>query len=1725
MSALQQFLKTRFADGGFSTEDTLASLLPLFRQVHETHEAGKVAPFDGIETLQVEGVRVWFPDALRQPATGNLPHIQKLIAAGRGPVEVIGTDKHLYESGQLTHKPSLDVASRDDLPDRPVFVPGYVCWEQLHEHHDPATDIFCLGQLLASVSLNLDFNEPVDVQRFAKHRRNLFAINESIHPVIARVIVRMTEPDRNQRAQELPRLIAALENYRHQELEISIDPAEIDGFQSRDLKGKQQILLDRLQTRLFEITRRNRLLNFGSSLQAVNLTQASVPLSFDYKNIRDDQILIADERFQKQIAEGKGVSLDKFLNFAEAIYLPGVLDGIIRQARKDLAEYGFAQLRLVLCMLNWSNLKVKPFEQFTSPLVLLPVNLHKQRGVRDSYTLEPVSQEAEINPVVRYLFRQWYDIELPETVDLQASGLSPLFDFMSRAISASEPAVEIKQIDRPQIRILHSLARRRLERYQRRARISGRGTRSFMNVDYSYDPANFHPLGIRLFSGLIRQQETNPAAIMQSQPKPRHFIMPGDPDEDQTTGAGEQETERPFFEMSQGNDANPYNWTFDLCNVSLANFRYRKMSLVRDYERLVAEQPRNPAFESVFSLAPRPSVEPPPVLPIADRYDVVPCDPTQAQAIAQARQGDSNIIQGPPGTGKSQTITNLIADFAARGKRVLFVCEKRAAIDVVFARLRQVGLGPFCCLIHDSQADKKSFVMDLRDTYESFMQQPPKRDMVKSNRTVCSNALLSSLQPLDAFASAMCNTTFQAGIPTSQLLERAIELRDQMPAMDALQLEQLPAWRSWHEGRTAIDTALESLKHQQPEQILARHPLRHLAPALADESSPHQVVNQGLQQSQDALDRLANSLGTDESLSMEVLSIAQLRQLIEYCQTIKLLTDSGITCLINPASEMSRLFEQSCVPLHEQQRLLDEQRAVNSAWRVRIAQRDLPATIDAANTLAKKWAPFIRPSWWRLRSVLNRSYDFASHPVRPGWVAVLTNLQREYEAVEALTREDTSVAAQFRWKGACKELVAKIEQTRRDSITYPDWLKSIHGSIIADSMGDATGATIGRVAQCDEWVNALRRHLDDFLTGYETQTIDQLQHELGTIRESIGMLPDYLVFLKQLVAVPDDVRLALQRMDMAPVQIEAATAANTLDQIQRERREFGDFDQSVRQAAVQALATSQKQWMSVNAEHIQQQVQRRFLENVHLAGSTGSGLQDEQKRFQKSYNAGRKVLEHEFSKQMRYMSIRDLVSNESGLVIRDLKPIWLMSPLSVSDTLPLGDGDFDVVIFDEASQITLESAVPSLFRAGQAIVVGDEQQLPPTSFFATRSENDESEISFEEDGELIAYDLESNSLLNHAARNLPSTLLGWHYRSRDEALISFSNWSFYNGRLMTIPEENILRPSSDPLLADSAESAIENAGALDDRPVSFHFMEHGLYQKRSNRAEAEYIAQLVGQALKSGDNKTLGVIAFSEAQQSEIEDAIDRLAEQDLEFSRLLEAEMVREDDGQFVGLLVKNLENIQGDERDIVFLSICYGPDKAGRMLMNFGPINQSGGEKRLNVAFSRAKHHMAVVSSVRHGAITNTHNVGANCLRNYLRYSEAVSDGDAAGASAVLQSLAPPLDGGSTKQAVPSILQSIAKRLATHEFQVDFNIGSSAFRCDLGIRREGDLQYRLGILVDTGDYYLRNSDTIDRELGRPRLLEVFGWNVKHVLMQDWYNKPEVVVNEIVAACQNNKV
>jgi superfamily I DNA and/or RNA helicase len=1707
MMSFTEFLEQRLEGGGFTTEDALSALLPLVRQVVAAHRAGMVAPLQGINALHVENNRLWFEESLLAKPTLQSGKLREIERPASRAVDVIGlyrVDMHV-ESGTESVV-SLQIGKRGAPFTQPVYLPGYICWEHELGHHDPLTDIFILGLVFASLSCGLDLNHPEDLTEFVQGRRNLFELNPNLHPVLAKAIARMTELDRHRRPQDLAAVLRTLENYRDQDVDFDFDLARMPNFGSVDRGGRRALILSCLQQRLFEISKRNRLLHFRVTMQTVNLTWASVPLSFDVQNVRPEQILTWGHDFKDAVTAGGQVSLNKYLRFEEALYLPGQLDQIRNEARRDQTEYGFAQLRLVVCFLRWANLKEKPPERFDSPLVLLPVRLGKTKGVRDVYTLEPVGTEAEINPVLRFYLKQLYAVELPEFVDLAQSSLDDLHAYIAGKVQSSEPAVTVEKIDKPRINLIHAKAQRRMEQYRRRVRLSGRGVRSFLDVDYSYDRGNYHPLGLRLFQTRIAAAEPRLRTIVEESPRPRTHIVPAvespiDEKERQLYGHVDEET-------------NPYRWEFDLCNVTLGNFHYRKMSLVRDYTTLLDKNEEHAAFDAIFSLEPRDVLcESPRPLPVEESYPIVNCDPTQASAIALARTGKHFIIQGPPGTGKSQTITNLIADFVAQGKRVLFVCEKRAAIDVVYHRLHQSGLHELCCLIHDAQDDKKEFIFDLKSTYEAFQNTKPEQaDRSEDQRRRLLDSLKKELAPLERFDAAMRSAPVLAGLPVHQLLRRAIKLRDHAPKLSAIESEQLPPFQLWHESTEQIERFCEHLDAAGHGNILAKHPLRRLHSRFSQLDQPLAAIHESLPRIKSQIDSVIAQMQTTDVPTECCERFAKTRQMVEYASRLDFLAEHELLQVLMPKSDLAKKLAAHRRKYSAKEQDLAKARHEAKSWRQKLSQEDTNIALQQARLQERSIWRFFQPGWWRLRGLLRRSYDFTAHSVRPAYSYVLELLQKEHQAAAEVNAIEAAAREEFSFDGPFTDFSDRVAALADSVDKLPPALRAFHRHALAAANGNAIAAELAKLQPI---VNQLAAELDNFMADNADLSLTALRDEMRRIEGSLTEFPAFAPCLKALGGLPAPVANAWRRFELTENQLEAAIAHRTIEQLLRTDPLVARFNADVHSVHVGKLEQIHDQWHAVNAAAVRDRVCRRFLENLRIAALPHGQLTSEQKEFKTQYNRGRRELEHEFNKTMRFRSIRDLVDGETGLVLRDLKPVWLMSPLSVSDALPLANA-FDVVIFDEASQVTLEEAVPTIFRSKQVVVVGDEMQLPPTSFFASKQVDEEERLLVEDaSGQEVEYDLSSNSFLNHAARNLPATMLGWHYRSRTESLISFSNAAFYQGRLLTVPDVTLPAGGMKEIVVRALDEGFANVDRLLDRALSFHFLEKGIYEQRRNTAEADYIAHLVCGLLKRESGLSIGIIAFSESQQGEIEQALQRLARDDDDFRSRLEAEWEREQDEQFVGLLVKNLENIQGDERDVIILSVCYGHGPNGKMLMNFGPINQNGGERRLNVAFSRAKKQMAVVSSIRHHAITNDYNDGARALKNYLRYAEAVSAGDQQAGRRVLWEVNPSESTRARAAPTDVVIADMAERLRASDYEVDLDIGESGFRCNLAIRRKGESRYHLGIMVDTESYY-QIDNILERDVLRPRLLRHFDWNVVQVLTKDWFDKADNVMKSI---------
>lgn len=707
MTEARLSLRQRLVDhgGALPSEDLLRAMLPLMRQVAALHARDLVADLGDDNIIDRDGELALSRDDGQVPQLNEAgiravqPHISSAL-------RVVGEYRVTTDVETGSHVDDLR-ATGTDLGERaavkPAYLTGYRGWEEQVGHHDEQTDIFLVGLVLASLACGLDFNDETDVKAFSAERSNLFRLNRSLHPVIASLIGEMTALNRHERASDLSNVARRLEEYRDQPVGLDVERvlAGATGVPSR-----RAAVLTHLRDRLFDLSRRNRLIHFRPTQATVNLTVASVPMVMRIESIRAGQLCTWGGRFAGEVLGGGKVALAKWLRFEDQPYLPSAFDRIISETRRDRAEYGFSHLRLVVTYLRWHNLKEAPDERIQSPLLWLPVDVAKQKGVRDQYFMKAPDAEAEFNPALRHYLRQLYDIRLPERVDLSQTSIEQIQADLAAQIQRTEPGVTLALTTKPEIELIHQKAVQRLRVFQRRRGATARSS-GVARPEFSYDRDDYRPLGLALFEKYVK-----------ASPLPQRIAVGASmpPRPDRMAAAAEATS----YALS-GGEGHRFKWEIDLTQVTLANFNYKKMSLVRDYTQLLDDRVTPPSFDTVFSIEPRAIEEsPPPPLAPSDLWSVVPADATQEAAVSLARTGRSFIIQGPPGTGKSQTITNLIADYAARGKRVLFVCEKRAALDVVFNRLKQAGLDRLACLIHDSQEDKKSFVLDLKDCYERW---------------------------------------------------------------------------------------------------------------------------------------------------------------------------------------------------------------------------------------------------------------------------------------------------------------------------------------------------------------------------------------------------------------------------------------------------------------------------------------------------------------------------------------------------------------------------------------------------------------------------------------------------------------------------------------------------------------------------------------------------------------------------------------------------------------------------------------------------------------------------------------------------------------------------------------------------------------------------------------------------------------------------------------------
>jgi superfamily I DNA and/or RNA helicase/very-short-patch-repair endonuclease len=486
-----------------------------------------------------------------------------------------------------------------------------------------------------------------------------------------------------------------------------------------------------------------------------------------------------------------------------------------------------------------------------------------------------------------------------------------------------------------------------------------------------------------------------------------------------------------------------------------------------------------------------------------------------------------------------------------------------------------------------------------------------------------------------------------------------------------------------------------------------------------------------------------------------------------------------------------------------------------------------------------------------------------------------------------------------------------------------------------------------------------------------------------------------------------------------------------------------------------------------NLDYSQLDVARNRLQQLHA---------EHWKNWEKTSVAQSELprLKKEATKKKQHLPIRKLLNDkQKGIqnLARTLKPCWMMSPLSVSQYIDPDVIHFDVLIFDEASQLRTEDVISSIIRSDQVIVIGDRKQLPPTSFFSTGENEEDTDDENDESYE---------SILDECSNFMFGRILKWHYRSQDERLIAFSNLHFYDSQLITFPN-----PIQNP-----------------DLGVWFKHVADGVYDRggrRDNKREAAIVAQLVLEHIQQTPEQTLGIIAFSEAQADAIQEQIEILGRNNPNLE-----DFCRDNSPRF---FLKALENVQGDERDVILLSIGYARDSNGKLSLNFGPLNKKGGERRLNVAITRAKSKITLVSSILASEIdlTHTQSEGIRLLHDYLGY--AASGGERLQSNSYSDNL------HFDSPFEEDVYQTIKQHSSLQDYIIRTQVGCSGYRIDLAIahnNRPGE--FLLGIECDGASYH-SSSTARDRDRLRQQVLEKLGWSIHRIWSTEWFhNKPEQV-------------
>lgn len=1032
-------------------------------------------------------------------------------------------------------------------------------------------------------------------------------------------------------------------------------------------------------------------------------------------------------------------------------------------------------------------------------------------------------------------------------------------------------------------------------------------------------------------------------------------------------------------------------------------------------------------------------------------------DSSQFEAVVESGRGKSFILQGPPGTGKSQTITNMIANALFQGKRVLFVAEKMAALSVVQARLDKIGIGPFCLELHSNKATKKHFLEQMNAVLNVKRIATPEAFATESDK------LYEERKNLMAYMQAI-HTKNENGLSLYDCLSEYLKIEGgEVPA------DSLPEIAFNSESARQYDVLTEKL---QTVLLLIgsiqEHPLSGLEPSDIRQAAIDDIRQTllGIQTLIATYEEQKRSLSDATPFSCEgEKDMAWLSEITDIIRQ----TDYLCADLLGVAADhqQMRIIEQHLSLCRERR---DALAAVSAVCSKDICSEN-PETLKSQwDEIQMKW---FLPRYFAKKGFLRRMRQYGNITAEDVY-PLLQSVRKYQECCEQIGKNGADMTRYF--GPVADNSDASIDRMSSILAAMPR-LSELLGTYCQrknmdrEEMDDAFARLLegGWDAFRKEYLPLAQGLLDTYSS--INTAVSHLAENTCNRPETDDVIARTAVWLDSYSKIKDWYQWVALKQSLT--QQGLAVIAERMEQGEQPRAAFDALLKGMYHRIIIKEIDSNPQLRMFNGMLFEQQIDqyrtdtRRFQEiskemlysilaakvpSAQTATSDGSEIS---------------ILKRNINNGGRGMSIRSIIDSIPTLLPR-LCPCMLMSPLSVAQFIDLSAEKFDLVIFDEASQMPTSEAVGSIARGKALIVVGDSKQMPPTSFFSS-SQVDEDE-AYMDDMESILDDCNTLTMKEYQ--------LNWHYRSKHESLISFSNMHYYDNKLLTFP-------------------------SVDDREVKVSLVKiDGTYDKgktRSNPDEAKAIVAEVMRRLADPElsRYSIGIISFSKVQQNLIEDLLYEQLDKDaaLKDVALNAAEP----------LFVKNLENVQGDERDIILFSVGYGPDRNGKVSMNFGPLNSAGGERRLNVAVTRARYEMQVFSTLASSQIDlrRSNAKGVAGLKHFLEYAEngQLHDMQQTAADSTCGTLA----------------CQIADALRAEGYIASTAIGRSRFKIDVAVStKENPDRYVLCIMCDGKTYY-ETKTTRDREIVQPSVLRMLKWNTMRVYSIDWYENRERVMQQIL--------